>query len=49
MPNKRMAGQVWFPPANQMGQGCAKQPEKYPAPAKPTMSHGDPRTSLFPR
>ena len=30
----RMAGQVWFPPANQMGEGCAKSPEKYPAPPK---------------
>ena len=27
----RMAGQVWFPPANQMGQGCATKPENYPA------------------
>ena len=26
----RMAGQVWFPPANQMGQGCATKPENYP-------------------
>ena len=42
----RMAGQVWFPPANQMGQGCAKEPEKYPAPVKPTMSHGDPRKTI---
>ena len=39
----RMAGQAWFPPANQMGQGCATKPETYPAPVKPTMSHGDPR------
>ena len=34
----RMAGQVWFPPANQQGAGCARQPEdKYPAQPKPTM------------
>ena len=45
----RMAGQVWFPPANQMGQGCAKKPEVYPAPVKPTMSHGNPQSTLFPR
>ena len=45
----RMAGQAWFPPANQMGEGCAKGPEKrYPAPVKPTMSHGDPRKTIFP-
>ena len=44
----RMAGQVWLPPANQMGQGCATKPEQYPAPVKPTMSHGNPRTTLFP-
>ena len=37
----RMAGQVWFPPANQMGQGCAKKPEQYPAQPKGGMSHGD--------
>ena len=36
----RMAGQVWFPPANQMGEGCAKSPEKYPAQPKGGMSHG---------
>ena len=42
----RMAGQVWFLPANQQGEGCAKQPETYPAPAKPSMSHGNPRTTL---
>ena len=42
----RKAGEVWFPPANQMGQGCAKQPEKYPAPVKPTMSHGDPLKTI---
>ena len=24
---------------NQMGQGCAKKPEEYPAPVKPTMRH----------
>ena len=36
----RKAGEVWFPPANQMGQGCAKQPEKYPAQPKGGMSHG---------
>ena len=45
----RKAGQVWFPPANQMGQGCTKKPETYPAPVKPTMSHGDPSKTLFPR
>ena len=37
----RMAGQAWFPPANQMGQGCAKKPEQYPAQPKGGMSHGD--------
>ena len=42
----RMAGEVWFPPANQMGEGCAKTPETYPAPVKPAMSHGNPRTTL---
>ena len=42
----RMAGQVWFPPANQMGQGCAKKPEQYPALVKPTMSHGDPTKTI---
>ena len=42
----RMAGQVWFLPANQMGQGCAQKPETYPAPAKPAMSHGDPKKYL---
>ena len=36
----RMAGQVWFPPANQMGEGCAKQPETYPAKPRGGMSHG---------
>ena len=45
----RMAGQTWFPPANQQGEGCAKKPEKYPAPIKPTMSHGNPQTTIFPR
>ena len=35
----RMAGQVWFPPANQMGEGC-QSPEKYPAQPKGGMSHG---------
>jgi len=29
-----------------MGQGCATKPEDYPAPVKPTMSHGNPRTIL---
>jgi len=42
----RMAGEVWLPPANQMGKGCAKEPETYPAPAKPAMSHGDPKKTL---
>ena len=42
----RMAGQVWLPPANQMGQGCATKPEDYPAPVKKSMSHGNPRTML---
>ena len=42
----RMAGQVWFPPANQMGEGCAKQPEQYPAMPKQGMSHGDPSRQL---
>lgn len=37
----RMAGQVWFKPANQQGEGCAKKPEVYPAPPKQAMSHGD--------
>ena len=37
----RMAGQVWFPAANQQGEGCAKEPERYPAQPKPAMSHGD--------
>ena len=36
----RMAGEVWFPPANQQGEGCAKQPETYPAQRKGGMSHG---------
>lgn len=45
----RMAGQVWFPPANQIGEGCSKRPEQYPAQPKPSMSHGNPRTTLFPR
>lgn len=44
----RYAGAVWFPPANQMGQGCATKPEKYPPRVKPTMSHGNPLTTLFP-
>ena len=42
----RMAGQVWFPPANQMGQGCAKKPEQYPAKPQGGMSHGDPTKIL---
>ena len=42
----RMAGQVWLPPANQMGQGCATKPEDYPAPVKKSISHGNPRTML---
>ena len=42
----RMAGQCWFPPANQIGEGCAKKPEDYPPPIKPTMSHGDPEKYL---
>ena len=33
----RMAGQVWFPPAKQIGEGCATGPQKYPAQPKPTM------------
>ena len=36
----RMAGQVWFPPANQMGQGCATKPPEYPAPRRGGMSNG---------
>ena len=36
----RMAGQVWFPPANQMGEGCARGPETYPAKPRGGMSHG---------
>ena len=45
----RLAGDVWLPPANQMGQGCEKKPvDQYPAPVKPSMSHGDRRTALFP-
>jgi len=42
----RKAGQVWFSSANMQGQGCAKKPETYPAPVKPSMSHGNPRTTL---
>ena len=42
----RMAGQCWFPPANQIGEGCARKPEDYPPPVKPTMSHGDPKKYL---
>ena len=38
----RMAGQVWFPPADQMGEGCAKQPPQYPAKPKGGISHGPP-------
>jgi|TARA_R100001443_G_scaffold744_14_gene3024 hypothetical protein len=33
----RMAGQAWFPPANQQGEGCARKPEVYPAQPKPTI------------
>ena len=33
----RMAGQTWFPPANQQGAGCARGPEDYPAKPKPTI------------
>ena len=36
----RMAGQVWLPPANQMGQGCATKPEIFPAQPRGGMSHG---------
>ena len=42
----RLAGQVWFPPANQQGQGCARKPERYPPPVKHSMSHGNPRTTV---
>jgi len=45
----RKAGAVWFPPANQFGEGCATKPETYPPRVKPTMSHGNPQTTLFPR
>ena len=36
----RMAGQVWFPPANQMGEGCATKPPAYPPQPRGGMSHG---------
>jgi len=36
----RFAGAVWFPPANQMGEGCNRGPEGYPPRVKPQMSHG---------
>ena len=36
----RMAGQAWFPPANQQGEGCAKKPETYPAKPRGGISHG---------
>jgi len=36
----RFAGQIWFPAANLMGQGCNTQPEGYPPRVKPQMSHG---------
>lgn len=42
----RLATQVWLPPANLQGQGCAKKPENYPPSVKPSMSHGNPRTTL---
>ena len=44
----RMAGQMLRPYVNS-GQGCAKKPETYPARPKPTMSHGNPTTMLFPK
>ena len=36
----RLAGKIWLPPANQMGEGCATEPQKYPAKPKGGMSHG---------
>ena len=42
----RLAGQVWFLPANLQGAGCAKQPETYPAQPKQAMSHGDQRKQI---
>ena len=36
----RMAGAVWFPPANQMGEGCATKPPAYPPRPRGGMSHG---------
>jgi len=49
----RMAGDQmpagFLPKANLIGKGCAKEPENYPPPIKPTMSNGDPRTTLFPK
>lgn len=48
----RMAGDVmpagFLPKADLIGEGCAKEPENYPAPIKPTMSSGNQRTTLFP-
>ena len=46
----RMAGQTWFPPVNEGKEfGCNTKPETYPPRVKPTMSHGNPRTTLFPK
>jgi len=36
----RKAGQVWLPPATNSGEGCATQPETYPAKPRGGMSHG---------
>ena len=43
----RKAGEVWFPPANQIGEGCARKPEDYPPPVKPTMYNT--RETLVPK
>ena len=50
----RMAGEQmppgFLPKAYLIGEGCETKPvDTYPAPVKPTMSHGDPKITLFPR